>query len=398
MSKMKLSLWNFSGAYAIIGKIVRICCKAGPRGRVGLRRFGGRRQLEERNKAPMIAFFSSLFQAEKAIKQYRREEQWRQVRTVTIFTIAAFLVMSALNIYERSWLMLVTTLGAALLLFLCLKLGKLLKKNTIPIEAAFFLILLTLFTYYVLYGGNNGFAILWVVFIPFLYMTMMNVKLGLVLSVYFLLLLALVFYGPLERLLHYDDSPTLRLRFPALFLIDFLMSLYCVQRVTLVHGNLIATQEKLKEVSFLDATTGLQNRAAYSSYLQTAKFDEAGQLAVVFIDVNGLHELNNTKGHKAGDAMLQLVGRYCTEQFPQAQVFRLGGDEFLLIIQRMEHCKVTEGMEELDRRVQAAGYSIAYGVEFRRSCFNLEDMTNCADNKMLGAKAEHYKQFDRRRH
>ena len=36
----------------------------------------------------MIAFFSSLFQAETAIKQYRREEQWRQVRTVTIFTIA----------------------------------------------------------------------------------------------------------------------------------------------------------------------------------------------------------------------------------------------------------------------------------------------------------------------
>lgn len=36
----------------------------------------------------MIAFFSSLFQAETAIKQYRREEQRRQVRTVTIFTIA----------------------------------------------------------------------------------------------------------------------------------------------------------------------------------------------------------------------------------------------------------------------------------------------------------------------
>ena len=237
----------------------------------------------------MIAFFSSLFQAEKAIKRYRREEQWQQSRTVTIFTIAAFLIMSALNIYERSWLMLATTLGAALLLFLSLKLGRLLKKNTIPIEAAFFLILLVLFTYYVLYGGNNGFALLWVVFIPFLYMTMMNVKLGIALSVYFLLLLTLVFYGPLEQLLHYNYSPTLRLRFPALFLIDFLMSLYCVQRITLVHGNLIATQEKLKEVSFLDATTGLQNRAAYSSYLQTAKFDEAGQLAVVFIDVNGLH-------------------------------------------------------------------------------------------------------------
>lgn len=347
----------------------------------------------------MRAFFSSLFQAENAIKRYRSKEQWEQTRVVAIFAIAAFLIMSILNVYEHSWIMLGTTLGSALVLFCCLKLGRVFK-STLPIEIAFFVILLVAFTYYTLAGGNDGFAILWVVFIPFLFMMMMNVKLGMILSVYFLLLLFLVFYGPLDYLLaegtNYSD--TMRLRFPVLFLIDFGMSLYCVQRVILARGDLISTQEQLKEVSFLDATTGLQNRAAYSSYLQTAKFEEVGQLAVVFIDVNGLHELNNTKGHKAGDAMLQLVGRYCVEQFPKAQVFRLGGDEFLLIIQRMEHCKVNEGMEELDRRVQEAGYSIAYGVEFRRSCFNLEDMTNCADNKMLGAKAEHYKKFDRRRH
>ena len=55
--------------------------------------------------------------------------------------------------------------------------------------------------------------------------------------------------------------------------------------------------------------------------------------------------------------------------------------------------------EEQWRQVRTVTiFAIAYGVEFRRSCFNLEDMTNCADNKMLGAKAGHYKQFDRRRH
>lgn len=52
--------------------------------------------------------------------------------------------------------------------------------------------------------------------------------------------------------------------------------------------------------------------------------------------------------------------------------------------------------EEQRRQVRTVTvFTIAYGVEFRRSCFN---MTNCADNKMLGAKAGHYKQFDRRRH
>lgn len=347
----------------------------------------------------MKNFFSSLFRAEKSIKRYRRREQWEQTRTLTLFAIAAFLLMSALNVLERSWVMLFTTLGAALLLGCCLKLCRVFR-STIPVELAFFAILLVEFTYYTLAGGNDGFAVLWVVFIPFLYMMMMSVRLGIALSIYFLLLLSLVFHGPLDCLLleGANYSETMRLRFPVLFLIDFAMSLYCVQRVVLARGELLTTQEQLKEVSFLDATTGLQNRAAYTSYLQTAKFEDGGQLAVVFIDVNGLHELNNTRGHKAGDAMLQLVGRCCVEQFPSAQVYRLGGDEFLLIIQRMEHHKVNEGMEELDRRVQEAGYSIAYGVEFRRSCFNLEDMVNCADNKMLGAKAEHYKKFDRRRH
>jgi len=52
--------------------------------------------------------------------------------------------------------------------------------------------------------------------------------------------------------------------------------------------------------------------------------------------------------------------------------------------------------EEQWRQVRTVTiFTIAYGVEFRRSCFN---MTNCADNKMLGAKAGHCKQFDRRRH
>ena len=52
--------------------------------------------------------------------------------------------------------------------------------------------------------------------------------------------------------------------------------------------------------------------------------------------------------------------------------------------------------EEQWRQVRTVTiFAIAYGVEFRRSCFN---MTNCADNKMLGAKAEYYKQFGRRRH
>ena len=122
-----------------------------------------------------------------------------------------------------------------------------------------------------------------------------------------------------------------------------------------------------------------------------------GQLAVVFIDVNGLHELNNRLGHPAGDKMLRFVGQLCKEMFPEDRVYRLGGDEFLIVIERKEQCVIQETMDKLDAKVEEAGYSIAYGLEFRRENLNLGDMVNAADNKMLGAKAAHYMKFDRRR-
>ena len=145
----------------------------------------------------------------------------------------------------------------------------------------------------------------------------------------------------------------------------------------------------------MDVNTGLQNRAAYSHYQQNADFTGMGQLAVVFIDVNGLHELNNRLGHQAGDEMLRFVGQLCVQMFPENRVYRLGGDEFLMVIERKEQCVIQEAMDKLNARVEEAGYSIAYGLEFRREHFDLEDMVNAADNKMLGAKAEHYRKLDR---
>lgn len=344
----------------------------------------------------MKNFFSSMLQADKQVREYRGEEQWQQLHAISLLAIAAFLLMSVANVIQRSYLMLASTLGAALLLCFGLKSAK--KENsTFPLELAFFIVLLVVFTGYVIYGGNDGFAVLWIIFVPFLYMTMVNVRLGMALSLYYLLLLILTFYGPFTSLLRYDYSSMMRLRFPLLYLIDCVMSLYSVRKMLLDRSNLIQAQEKLQVISFVDVNTGLQNRAAYSHYQQNADFTGMGQLAVVFIDVNGLHELNNRLGHQAGDEMLRFVGQLCAKMFPEDRVYRLGGDEFLMVIERKEQCVVQSTMEELDAKVQEAGYSIAYGIEFRRERFDLEDMVNAADNKMLGAKAEHYKKFDRRR-
>lgn len=341
----------------------------------------------------MYHFFASFFQAEKIVRQNQGNSLWAQVRNVTLITIAGFLLMSAMNVYQHSNYMLATTLEASFALALGLLVGWR-KKRIFPVELAFFVLLLVLLTGYILVGGNQGFALLWVILVPPLF-TMLSVKLGLILSGYFLALLVLTFYGPLEGLLQYDYPPMIRLRFPALYLIDCALAVYIVRKSILVQSELILARQQIRQASFLDTTTGVQNRAAYLEFAKSESLADAAPLTVVYIDVNGLHELNNTQGHQAGDEMLRFVGKLCMERFSEANTFRLGGDEFLLIIHRWSLAQVEQRMGDMCREIQAAGYSISYGVEHRMDNLNLEEMVQAADGTMMENKAAHYRELAR---
>lgn len=340
-------------------------------------------------------FFKPLFRAEEIIREYRNEEQWVQKRNIALIAIGAFLLMSLLNIYQHSGFMLFTTVNGAFWMSVCLLVGRR-KKNTGLLEISFLILLMVLFTWYILYGGNEGFALLWVIFVPFMFMMMIDLKKGLFLSAYFLALLFLVFYGPLEFLLKYDYPTMMRLRFPALYLIDCVFSIYSVRVMLIARSDLILTQNRLKEAGFRDAATGLKNRTAYTEFIGTFPKETGEAAAVIYLDVNGLHELNNRKGHAEGDYMLRLIAELCTEQFPGDEVFRLGGDEFLLVCSGRAEETVSAELTELIRKIEEKGYTMAYGMEYALSVDDFEAMVNRADEKMLRNKAEYYKQRDRR--
>ncbi len=345
---------------------------------------------------PMKKKLAELFAADQKIKQAQRLERWSQIKNLTIMTIAAFLLMSFANVCQHSYLMLTTTLSSAALLGLCL--AQSWKDKHIEIlEDGFFGIILVLFTFYILIGGNDGFAVLWVVFIPFMFMTMVDLKKGLVLSIYFLLMLFLVFHGPLKVLVRYPYPATMRYRFPILYLIDCGMSFYIVQRLIFDRYHLLDAQVQIRKASFVDAATGLQNRTSYTRFVEETDPSSFIRLSVIYIDVNGLHELNNRLGHAAGDEMLRFVAEACVKQFPQAEVYRLGGDEFLILCPVGTKEEVQRWVEQLNATVEAAGYTIACGVESRMCDFDIEDMVNAADARMLANKADFYRVRDRRK-
>ena len=89
-----------------------------------------------------------------------------------------------------------------------------------------------------------------------------------------------------------------------------------------------------KNISLTDGMTGLKNRRAFEEALdKTAdSFPYAGENTLFMLDVNGLKKVNDTYGHNCGDELIVNAAKCITESFgPDAQVFRIGGDEFAVI-------------------------------------------------------------------
>lgn len=87
-------------------------------------------------------------------------------------------------------------------------------------------------------------------------------------------------------------------------------------------------------MAFTDDLTGLQNRAAYNK--QIIKIEEEskdGQYCIILFDIDHFKEINDTKGHLAGDDVLKFVAKMLLGIFrePVYNVYRIGGDEFAVI-------------------------------------------------------------------
>lgn len=156
---------------------------------------------------------------------------------------------------------------------------------------------------------------------------------------------------------------------------------------------------KVTILSETDLLTGLFNRNAYERKLKVYSSMCNQVFACIYVDVNGLHEINNTQGHVAGDRMLQFVGKRLQKEFGDKNSFRIGGDEFVvLVIDEKE--KVIQA--KIDR-VQALIEEKSYHVSIGDSVGNISEtdislLISAAEKHMYEAKQLFYKQrgVDRR--
>jgi diguanylate cyclase (GGDEF)-like protein len=110
-----------------------------------------------------------------------------------------------------------------------------------------------------------------------------------------------------------------------------------------------------------DVLTSLPNRHWIQGYLPEAiKHAEKAQesLALLFIDLDGFKKVNDTAGHAAGDELLQHAAQRLQEAIrPHDKVVRFGGDEFVVIVENIEH--------RIDAAHVAERVQYAFGQPFR---------------------------------
>lgn len=147
---------------------------------------------------------------------------------------------------------------------------------------------------------------------------------------------------------------------------------------------------KLYERSTLDTTTELLNRNAYNEYLEHFRNDEKQSICCIYIDVNGLHEYNNTYGHLEGDKMLNLVAETMRNSFTSQKQYRIGGDEFVVICENMIFRDVVLQLKEFKQKMKERKIHVATGMEWRDENIDIEDMIKAADTKMYQDKEKFY--------
>ena len=148
--------------------------------------------------------------------------------------------------------------------------------------------------------------------------------------------------------------------------------------------------------AYYDQMTGLQNRRAYAEKIGQLSKHLPIPCTVVMADINGLKEANDTLGHEAGDELIIGAAECLRKSFDGIEtVYRLGGDEFTVIIEKSETeaKKCLERMEIIcaDWKGQFVnGISISYGTASTEEFSDLDSLLKTADQRMYQYKSNYY--------
>lgn len=152
--------------------------------------------------------------------------------------------------------------------------------------------------------------------------------------------------------------------------------------------------ERLSYMSYRDMLTSLYNRNKYIQFLEENAGEKSKRTGVLFVDLNGLKQINDSQSHEAGDSYIRRAAHNVSAVFAN-QAYRIGGDEFVVIEQSIAREEFLEKAEKLKQRMQEENVSASIGFLWREECADLEKMLGEAEQQMYREKEVYYQTHER---
>ncbi len=151
--------------------------------------------------------------------------------------------------------------------------------------------------------------------------------------------------------------------------------------------------QKLKIMSTMDMLTGVKNRNAMNNTISSiidGKIRINYPYSVIFTDLNGLKRINDQNGHTEGDNLLKTTADIFIGIFYDADVFRAGGDEFMILAYDMDEKMLEARLKRVAEQTKKNNIQVSIGTFVVHEGDDIRTAMRKADERMYADKNAYY--------
>lgn len=158
-------------------------------------------------------------------------------------------------------------------------------------------------------------------------------------------------------------------------------------------------QKQQEYLSYHDDLTGLLNRNSLVGYLAEVNQEELQSLGALSVDINGLKNFNKEFGREYGDEVVIRVGEVLEEYFRGAMVYRLTGDEYLVLSENASYEKFMKCVNGAEEKLDNISLGlVTMGCAWEKIDINVNSLVTSAESMMREEKKKYYKNLKKGHH
>ena len=156
----------------------------------------------------------------------------------------------------------------------------------------------------------------------------------------------------------------------------------------------VLNNDNLYRLSNIDKLSNLYNRNKFNNDLATSYTSPYDNIILMFVDLDNLKDINDNFGHSMGDKLIAATAKILREVFENCDIYRIGGDEFIVIAKGVEYDDFINLYSKMKKRFDLGKIYHSCGISYRKSNGIISEMLVEAEKEMYIRKRRHHDAYD----